>query len=90
MLRLCFLSESGTLYRIGGQMKETVKINNFYSSWVEILFEVPQGSTLGPTFFNIFLCDLFFFIKNKDVPVMLATQRSAKQGEMLNLAVCVT
>ena len=34
---------------------------------LEILFEVLQGSILGPILFNIFLCDLFLFIKNKDV-----------------------
>ena len=44
-----------------------VKINNFYSSRGEILFGVSQGSILGPILPNIFLSDLFLFIKNKDL-----------------------
>ena len=44
-----------------------VKINNLYSSWAEILFGVLQGSILGPIHFNIFLSDLFLFIKNRGV-----------------------
>ena len=46
---------------------QRVKINNFYSSWAEILFGVPQGSILGHLLFKIFHSDLFLFIKNKDV-----------------------
>ena len=42
-------------------------VNNFYSSWAEILFGDPHGSVWGPTYFNIFIYDLFLFIKNKDV-----------------------
>ena len=37
--------------------RQTIKINNVYSSWSEILFGVPQSSILAPLLFNIFICD---------------------------------
>ena len=44
-----------------------VKINNFYGLLVKPLFGGLLGSMLGHIFFNVFLCDLFLFNKNKDV-----------------------
>ena len=41
------------------------KINNFYSSWVDLLFGVPQGFALGPILYISFLCDLFSLLKIK-------------------------
>ena len=46
--------------------KQRTRITSAYSSWVEILFRVPQGSTLGSLLFNIFLCDLFFITDDVD------------------------
>ena len=43
---------------------QRTKINNSFSSWSEILCGMPQGSVLGPKFFNIYINDLFFlFVK---------------------------
>ena len=47
--------------------KQRAKINDNYSSWSEILFGVPQGSILGPLLCNIFICDMFYFLKYFDI-----------------------
>ena len=47
--------------------KQRVKINGRFSLWSEILFGVPQGSILGFLVFNIFVCDLFYFLEDFDI-----------------------
>ena len=54
------------IYSYLANRKQRTKINMSYSSWEEILFGVPQGSILGPLLFNIFLCDMFFELRQTD------------------------
>ena len=51
------------IYSYLKKRKQSVRINNTYSSFQTILLGVPQGSGLGPIFFNFYINDLFLFIK---------------------------
>ena len=48
-------------------IKQRTKIESTYSTWMETVFGVTQGSILGPLLYNIFLADLFFIMSNIDI-----------------------
>ena len=44
--------------------KQRIKINNVFSSWKDLILGVPEGSVLGLLLFNVYLNDLFFFLRD--------------------------
>ena len=47
--------------------KQRVKIGSLKSDWKEISKGVPQGSISGPLIINIFMNDIFYFVKNANL-----------------------
>ena len=43
--------------------EQHVRIGNVHSSWKTTIRGVSQSSVIGPIFFNVFINDIFYFIK---------------------------
>ena len=46
---------------------QRTKVSSSYSDWYDIVKGVPQGSSLGPLFFNLFINNLFLFIERTNI-----------------------
>ena len=58
-----FLPALKLIHKYFSNRKQRVQVNYLYSLWQDVLFGVLQGSISSPLLFNIFLADLFFYIK---------------------------
>ena len=52
------------IYNYFSNPKQRVKVNDSYSSWSEILFGIPQFQLFGILLFNMFICDMFYFMED--------------------------
>ena len=55
--------------------KQQIKIGNIVSTWANIQKGCPQGSILEPLLFNVFINDIFYFIKHCDFIQLCRRQR---------------
>ena len=74
------------LYYLSNRSQKT-KVGSSISTYLDIVYGVPQGSILGPLLFNIDLCDLFFENYSSDFSNYADDTTSYECGHSFNVVI---
>ena len=68
LIYIWFRNESSwkSIHSYSTNWKRMARINSAYSSWKEILFDVPHRPLVGLLLFNIFICNIFSILSNME------------------------
>ena len=65
--------------------EQRVRIGNVHSSWKTTIKGVPQGSVLGPIFFNVFINDISTLLNEHALQIMQMTTLSLLHIQIFKL-----
>ena len=77
------------LYSYLKRRKQNAMIENICSEFQYLCSGVPQGSIVGPLLFNIFINDLFFFLKTGELHNFADDNRVSAVAENTNDLIAV-
>ena len=64
---------------------QRVKCNGSFSDWLPVRCGVPQGSRLGPLFFNIFVDDVNYTVGTSSLRLLIFRPYQRKLGYSVNI-----